>query len=221
MELATAKQPAPVIFSEAGDNPGGGRSGRTTALLGALIEARAQGVLYGSFFDPELAAEAHQLGIGTRFDARFNRSRGDASWEQWDTPLDVTAEVAAMHDGNVTGRSGLTAERRMTLGPSALLKIGGISVVVISDRTQTADPIFFEMFGLDIADAETVCVKSRSHFRAGFAPWFAPEQVYEVDTAGLTSPVLENWPFKRLPRPSFPLDPETEWAPGQETSLST
>ncbi|MCG7492752.1 M81 family metallopeptidase [Thalassobius sp. Cn5-15] len=221
VELARFEQPEPVILSETGDNPGGGGSGRTTALLAALIEARAQGVLYGSFYDPALAAEANRLGVGARFDARFNRSRGDAPWEQWDTPLEVTAEVAALHDGTVTGRLGLTAGRRMKLGPSALLNIGGISVVVISDRTQTADPVFFEMFGLDIADAQTVCVKSRGHFRAGFAPWFTPEQVYEVDTAGLTSPVLENWPFTRLPRPSFPLDPETVWSQGQATSFST
>ena len=33
----------PVIFSEAGDNPGGGGSGRTTDLLSELITASAQG----------------------------------------------------------------------------------------------------------------------------------------------------------------------------------
>ena len=84
-------------------------------------------------------------------------------------------------------------------------------MIVISDRTQTADPVFFEMMGLDVADARTVVVKSRGHFRAGFLTWFPSERVYEVDTAGLTSPVLERWPFERLRRPSFPLDPETAW----------
>jgi microcystin degradation protein MlrC len=107
----------------------------------------------------------------------------------------------------------MTAGRRLHLGPSARLTIGGIEVIVITDRTQTADPIFFEMFGLDVASARTVVVKSRGHFRAGFLPWFPPENVYEIDTAGLTSPVLDRWPFERLPRPSFPLDPETEWQP--------
>ena len=80
-------------------------------------------------------------------------------------------------------------------------------------RQQTADAMFFEQFGLNVADARTVCVKSRGHFRAGFMPWFKPEQVVEVDTAGLTSPVLERFDFKGLPRPSFPLDPSAEWTP--------
>ena len=211
--VALARDPdrAPVIFSDAGDNPGGGGSGRTTELLAALHAADVRDVFYGSFFDPALAAEAHSLGIGARFTARFNRDAGAQSWECWDTPFEAEATVVALHDGEVTGRLGIFAGRRIHLGPSALLQIAGINAVVISDRSQTADPVFFEMFGLDVAAARTVVVKSRGHFRAGFLPWFPPEQVFEIDTAGLTSPVLDRWPFERLARPSFPLDPEATW----------
>ena len=212
--VAMAKQAdgAPVIFSDAGDNPGGGGSGRTTALLSALHAAGAQDVFFGSFFDPALAGEAHTIREGASFVARFNRGRTGANWEQWDTPFEAEASVLALHDGEVTGRLGLFAGRRLHLGASALLQVGGIKVVVISDRSQTADPVFFEMFGLDIGDARTVCVKSRGHFRAGYLPWFPPENVYEVDTAGLTSPILERWPLKHVPRPSFPLDRDTVWS---------
>ena len=52
---ASAGEREAVIFSDAGDNPGGGGSGRTTELLAALLEAEIPGVLYGSFFDPGLA----------------------------------------------------------------------------------------------------------------------------------------------------------------------
>ncbi len=200
-----------VIFSDAGDNPGGGGSGRTTELLAALHGAGCEGVLYGSFADPDLAAEAHERGVGTTFTARFNRGRGDNPWEQWDTPFEAEAEVVALHDGEVVGERGMTAGRRLHLGPSAAIRMGGVTAIIISDRTQTADPVFFKMMGLDIAAASTVVVKSRGHFRAGFDRWFAPEQVYEIDTAGLTSPVLERWPLTRVPRPSYPLDPDTEW----------
>ena len=68
-------------------------------------------------------------------------------------------------------------------------------------------------FGLDIGKAHTVAVKSRGHFRSGFLPWFSPDRVYEVDTQGLTSPVLERIQFSHLPRPSYPLDESTQWTP--------
>jgi microcystin degradation protein MlrC len=207
VDLALATDRAPVIFSDAGDNPGGGGSGRTTELLRALVEAGAEAVLYGSFFEPGLAAAAHEAGVGALIKARFNAEPGTA----FDAPFTAPAEVVALGDGAVTGRLGLYAGRRLQLGPTAALRLGGVTVVVISARAQTADPVFFEMLGLEIAEARTVVVKSRGHFRAGFLPWFPPGRVHEVDTPGLTSPVLERFAWQGLKRPIFPLDPETDW----------
>jgi microcystin degradation protein MlrC len=199
-----------VIFSDAGDNPGGGGLGTTTWLLAGLVQAGARGVLFGSFCDPALAAEAHRLGEGAQFEAVFNAGTQSEFSQRFSAP----ARVLSLGDGTVIGRRGLYANRAMNLGPSCALEIGGeggIVVVVISNRRQTADPMFFEMLGLDIGAARCVCVKSRGHFRAGFDLWFAPEQVYEIDTAGLTSPVLERFQWRGLPRPVYPLDEDTQW----------
>jgi microcystin degradation protein MlrC len=80
---AVAEDPgrAPVILSDAGDNPGGGGEGRTTWLLAALAAAEAKGVYFGAFFDPELALEAHGLGEGVAFNAVFNRG-GDTEFSK-------------------------------------------------------------------------------------------------------------------------------------------
>jgi microcystin degradation protein MlrC len=67
------------------------------------------------------------------------------------------------------------------------------------------------MFDLDIAEARTVFVKSRGHFRAGFDEFFNDDCIFEVDVPGLTSPVLSRFNFRNLPRPVFPLDPNTTW----------
>jgi microcystin degradation protein MlrC len=196
-----------IIFSDAGDNPGGGGRGNTTWLLSALHKAGAQGVLVGVFVDPELAAEAHRLGKGAAFRAVFNRA-GETEFSKR-FAADVT--VKALSDGQCIGRRGIYAGRSIDLGPVAALGVGGMTVVVGTRRKQCADPVQFECLGLDIAAARTVVVKSRGHFRAGFDQFFKPEQVYEVDTAGLTSPVLSRIPFRHLPRPVFPLDPGTTW----------
>ena len=61
------------------------------------------------------------------------------------------------------------------------------------------------------AAARVVVVKSRGHFRAGFDEFFPDDRILEVDAPGLTSPVLANFPFARLPRPIWPLDPEVRF----------
>jgi microcystin degradation protein MlrC len=212
VEMADKSNRRPIIIAECADNPGGGGTGRCTELLASLVKANVRNVLYGSFFDPPLAAQAHELGLGARFKAEFNRHRGLPC----DLPYTSNAEVVGLHHGTIVGRLGYAQGRTLVLGPSAALRIGGpdgIIVIVISDRIQTADPMFFEMFGFDISEASTVVVKSRGHFRSGFLPWFPPEQVIEVDTEGLTSPALERRQWRGLPRPVYPLDENTSWSP--------
>ena len=212
LALSMDRQHTPVILSDSGDNPGGGGGGNTTWLLRALVEARARGVLYGSFFDPPLAHAAREAGAGARIDAVFN-STGETEFAK---RFEVPAVVRAVHDVPVVGRRGIYAGRTLDLAPMAALEIGGeggVTAVVIGTRHQTADPVFFETLGLDIGAARTVCVKSRGHFRAGFDLWFAPEQVHEIDTPGVTAPVLDRFAWKGLPRPVYPLDPGAAWTP--------
>ncbi len=214
LALAQVDDPdrSPIIFSDAGDNPGGGGGGNTTRLLRALVEAGARGVLYGSFFDPDLARAAHEAGAGASIQAEFNA----AGETQFARRFEAPAIVRAVREGAIVGRRGIYAGRRVELGRMAALEIGGeggVTAVVVSARHQTADPVFFEALGLDIGRARTVCVKSRGHFRAGFDLWFAPERIYEIDTPGVTAPVLDRFEWKGLPRPVYPLDPDTEWSP--------
>ena len=56
-------------------------------------------------------------------------------------------------------------------------------------------------------------VYRRGPFRAGLDEFFDDSQVVEVDAGGLVSPVLSRIRFARLPRPVYPLDPETTWTP--------
>jgi microcystin degradation protein MlrC len=196
-----------LAFADVADNPGGGGRGNTMYLLRAFAEAGVKGALMGVIYDPPLAVEAHRHGLHYNFEARFNRAETTNFSEPWSAP----ARVAALHDGNCVGRRGIYAGTRLALGPCAALAIGGITVVIVSHRVQCADPIFFEMMGLDIAKARSVAVKSRGHFRGGFDEFFGPEQIVEVDLPGLTSPMLSRFQWTRLPRPVIPLDDNVEF----------
>jgi microcystin degradation protein MlrC len=198
-----------LAFADVADNPGGGGRGNTVFLLRAFYEARVEGALLGVFYDPDLAAEAHQQGVGAHFEGQFNRSEHTNFSEPYTAP----AAVKSLTDGICVGRRGIYAGLRLELGPCAALQVGGITVVVISHRVQCADPGFFEMMGLDIGSARSVVVKSRGHFRGGFDEFFGPEQIVEVDLPGLTSPMLNRFTWTRLPRPVIPLDESVDWQP--------
>jgi microcystin degradation protein MlrC len=209
--LAVGRDPSlpALAFADVADNPGGGGRGNTIFLLRAFYEAGVSGALLGVFYDPDLAAEAHRHGVDARFVARFNR----AETTRFSEPYTAPATVAALTDGRCVGRRGIYAGLRLELGPCAALQLGGVTVVVISHRVQCADPVFFEMMGLDIGRARSVVVKSRGHFRGGFDEFFGPEQIVEVDLPGLTSPLLNRFEWTRLPRPVIPLDDNVEWQP--------
>ncbi|MBL0122036.1 MAG: M81 family metallopeptidase [Betaproteobacteria bacterium] len=196
-----------LLFADVADNPGGGGRGNTVWILKAFHEAGVEGALLGVFFDPELAKEAHDLGKGATFHAQFNRNETHLLSGKF--AADVVVE--ALHDGNIVGRRGISAGHQIILGPMALLKVGGIRVVVISVRQQCKDTAMFEVFGIDIAKARAVIVKSRGHFRAAFDLLFPDERIIEVDVPGLTTPILSRVPYKNVPRPIFPLDADTEW----------
>jgi microcystin degradation protein MlrC len=203
-----ASKPA-LLFADVADNPGGGGRGNTVWILESFHKAGVQDALLGIVFDPALAAEAHKLGRGARFHARFNRDEP----HPLSGKFEADAQVVNLHDGALVGKRGISAGHTIDLGPMALLQVGGIQVVVVSIRQQCKDIVMFECFGLDIAAARSVIVKSRGHFRAAFDIFFPDERIVEVDVPGLTTPILSRVPYKKVPRPIFPLDPEVQWAP--------
>jgi microcystin degradation protein MlrC len=75
------------------------------------------------------------------------------------------------------------------------------------------------MFGIDIARARVVVLKSRGHFRAAFDEFFSDAQIVSVDAPGLTSPILSRFDFKGMPRPVVPLDNIATWMPKARTVL--
>ena len=214
MAVAASRQSGrpSLLFADVADNPGGGARGNTTHILKAFHEASVTGAALAVFYDAELAAEAHALGEGAEFIARFNRAEPHPLSE----PFEAPARVMALTDGVIVGRRGPVAGRTVDLGPSARLRLPtqgdeGIDVIVISIRQQCHEPRMLESFGIDIAALRVLVVKSRGHFRAAFDEVFAPEQIVEVDAPGLVTPVLERVPFRHVPRPIYPLDPQMGW----------
>ena len=208
-EAGREKRPHAVCLADVADNPGGGGRGNTTDILVGLLNAHVENALLGNFVDPAAAGRCHAAGVGARLGVVLNEGRADAHAKE----IPVELEVLALSDGVVAGRRGIYKGRTANMGKTASVRIGGLTMVVCSRRIQCADPAFFEHLALDVGSFSSLTVKSRGHFRAGFDEWYPDASILEVDAAGLTSPLLERFPWKALRRPVWPLDPETTWTP--------
>jgi microcystin degradation protein MlrC len=91
------------------------------------------------------------------------------------------------------------------LGTTAVLEVGGVKIILISERWQTLDPEMIRLVGIDPLAEKIVVVKSTIHYRAAFEP--LAHAIVEVDAPGLSSSNLSRFPFVRVRRPIFPLDP--------------
>ena len=196
-----------LLFADVADNPGGGGRGNTVWILESFYKAGVQACVVGVVFDPALVAEAHAKGRGAHFHARFNRDETHALSGKFE----AEAEVLALRDGPLVGKRGISAGHSINLGKMALLRVGGIRVVLISIRQQAKDTEMFECMGIQWPGVRSLVVKSRGHFRAAFDLLFSDDRIVEVDVPGLTTPILTRVPYRNVPRPIYPLDPEMSW----------
>ncbi len=161
--LARAGAGRPVVIADTQDNPGGGGHGDTTGLLAELLRQGAQGVALAPMNDAESAAACHAAGEGATVTLDLGGKSDGA-------PLRVTGVVERLGDGRFTLEGPMGAGNPADLGPSALLRVGGVRVVVVSRKMQAHDQAIFRMLGVEPADQRILALKSSVHFRAHFQP---------------------------------------------------
>lgn len=206
MKIAAAAG-KPVVIADTQDNPGAGGTCDTTGMLAALVRNKAQGAVLGILRDAEAATAAHAAGEG----AEITVALGGKGGIPGDAPYEATFEVAKLGDGNFTCTGPNLGGRRMALGPMALLRIGGVSVVVASSRAQASDQEMFRHLGVEPADQKILVLKSTVHFRAHFQP-IAETVLVALSPGGHISDPRQ-YPFTKL-RPGVRLSPlGPEWTP--------
>src|SRR5688572_5356711 len=190
----------PLVIADGTDNPGGGGYGDATNMLRALIEAGSVSVAVGHLLDPAAAQAARKTGVGNR--ARF--SLGSHIDPAFGKPIEIEAEVQSISDGIFINDGPMAKGTKSDMGPSAVLRIGGIEVIVISNRLQNTDLQTFLSQGIDPRRRRVLLVKSVHHFRAAYAP--IAREVMVVDSGALCTPDPKRYKYRKLRRPIWPLD---------------
>ncbi|HEX2885588.1 M81 family metallopeptidase [Vineibacter terrae] len=193
----------PLVIADGTDNPGGGAYGDATRMLQALIDADMRGAAIGTIFDPAAVQAAIAAGVGSTVTVKLGGHHDPA----FGAPLPVTALVRLLSDGTFINDGPMGKGVQRSMGATAVLRIGGVDVVVISNRLQTTDLQVFLSQGIDPRRCAVLVVKSIQHFRAAYAP--IAGDIVVVDSGALCSPDPGRFAYTKLRRPVWPLDAVT------------
>jgi microcystin degradation protein MlrC len=197
---ALRRNAGPVVMAEPADNAGGGAPSDNTSLLRALVAHDVVDAGLGPIWDPVAVRLAFDAGIGARFALRIGGKTGPASGQPFDA--DVSVIGLAKDAWQSFGPT------KVPLGDCAAVRVGGVDVVLISNRTQALGLELFGNLGIDPAQKRLLVLKSTNHFMAAFGP-IAKEVLY-VDSDAPLSRDYRRVPYRRVERPIWPLDEETK-----------
>jgi len=168
----------PFVLADTQDNPGAGGASDTVGLLEGMVRCRAENAVLAMLYDPQAALAAHNAGVG----AELTLALGAKSGQPGHAPFETPVEVRALSNGEFTGTGPMSRGARFRLGPTAVLGIGGVQVIVTSAITQVKDQAILRHIGIDPTAQKIVAVKSSVHFRADFQP--IAEEVLVVEAPG-------------------------------------
>lgn len=191
----------PLVIADYADNPGAGGYGDSTELLHALLKAGVTNACFGPMVDREAAQALHATAVGQQVQMALG-GKTDPSFGGG--PLAVEGELVSISDGHFTGDGPMIYGLSGSFGPSAVLRVDGIDILVVSRARQILDLQQFKAFGIDPQKKQVVVLKSMQHFRAAFEP--IAGQVIVCDSGALCTPRYNRLPYRNVPRPIFPLD---------------
>jgi len=191
----------PLIIADYADNPGAGGYGDATALLGALLDVGISDACFGPIVDPETANQLHRATVGDTVKLRLG---GKTDPRFGGDPLEVTGKLLVVSDGKLIGDGEQLGGLEFSFGPTAVVQIDGIAVLVVTEPSQMRDLQQFRAFGIDPARHRVVGLKSMQHFRAAFEP--IAGRVIVCDSGALCTMDYSRMPYRNVARPIFPLD---------------
>jgi microcystin degradation protein MlrC len=190
----------PVILLNTADTTGGGAAGDSIDVAAGLIAAGVSEPALAMVVDPEAAAACHAAGEG----ATVTLGIGHHVDPRWGEPAEITGRVTKLTDGRFRYAGGIFGGTEASMGPSAVLAVGGLQLLVMSRSTYDWCDEQYRSAGLDPSLAKWVEAKNMMNFRRAYGDIL--KAAYVLDCPGPTPPDMRSLPFTRARRPWYPLD---------------
>jgi microcystin degradation protein MlrC len=197
IRLATAASERPVFISDSGDNVTAGAAGDMPLLAERLVALGATDALVAGLADPAAVRQCAAAGVGAEVQLSIGGKLDRANGK----PFAAKARVQHL--------SSQSADRDGE-PDTAVVRVGGASIVLTSDRRPFVDCAGITRAGVDPMTQKIVVVKLGYLF-----PDLRQRAARAIMalSPGTSDLRLERLPFEHLRRPIFPLDGEFDWEP--------
>lgn len=193
VDWAVTASTGPVVLAESGDNPTGGGVGDRAEVLAALIEQQADGVVFAGIADAVATEAAYAAGVGANVALSIGASLDPSS-----AKVMVNAEVIFLLETN---------EARLR---EAVVRIGGIDLVLTARRRPFHNIVDFTRLGLDPREAKIVVVKS-GYLSPDLGPIANPSLM--ALSPGVVDQFVERLERKHKSVPQYPFDRDFAFTP--------
>ncbi|MBK0328901.1 M81 family metallopeptidase [Rhodobacteraceae bacterium F11138] len=192
-----------VLIIDAPDSMGAGASGDSPALVRAILD-HAPDVDSAVFIvDPQAVRQAVALGEGAK--ARFTVGAGVDI--RWHSPVELTATVERLCTGDFIYRDGPAMGRRMTLGPSVVLRAGGLRLLVGSHPFYENLDEHYLACGIQTGACKILSFKNLMNFRKLLGPDVSHIAIHGPGSATVR---LQDVQWQHRVRPFWPVDDPDE-----------
>jgi len=202
---AKARNVAPIVLLDHADNVGSGGTSDVMTVIAEVLKMDLQGVAVATVFDPEAAARMHKAGEGAEITLDLGGKMAMPSIGLEGRPLRLSGKVIKVTDGRWIVRGPMYTGVEVDTGPTAVFETGGMKIVVTSSHHEPWDSGILSENGIDPLSCRYILLKSRIHYRAGFAP--LAKATYTLDGQGVTTSDNSILTYENIRRPIYPLDP--------------
>ena len=195
----------PVLLLDHSDNCMSGGTCDTMDVLQAALAQGLRDIAVGPLCDPQAVAALVAAGVGASVSLTLGNKVALTQLNLTKHPMQVTGTVRAVCDGEYTVSGPIYTGQRCCMGRTVLLDMGSAQIVVTERPHEPWDIGVFACVGVDPTQHRFLLLKSRMYCRPVFVP--LSQGLIECDSPGVTSSDYALYPFARVTRPVFPLDP--------------
>jgi microcystin degradation protein MlrC len=202
VRMADAAPAGVVVLSDTGDTVFGGTAGDSNLILESLLRQGIKSRCLMPLVAPAAARRLAAAGEGATVTLALG---GNAT--PFFTPLTVTGIVRKVAAGVVPVP--VFQQPQFDQGQTVFFEVGPVTLM-ISERPGSGGnvPDVYRFFGVEPQDFKMAVLKTASNFQ-----FFKPiaSQVIRVDTTGPGQSDVVGLPWRRVPRPIYPMEQPASW----------